>query len=104
MLFLRITGKLLLVVAFLAVAFDGARMLASPGRGLAFTSLRQHLTSYAPETSAAIESKLQAGTGYALAFVAELALNLPLTLFAGVLGAMLFLLGYKRPPPEITGD
>ena len=43
MLFLRLLGKTLLLAAFVALAYDGARILASPGEGLLFTSLSTHL-------------------------------------------------------------
>ncbi len=55
MLLLRIFGKLLLFIAFLAIAYDGARILATPGEGLLLTSMSTHLRTHIPQAQESLE-------------------------------------------------
>lgn len=104
MLFLRLLGRTLLFAAFLALAFDGVRMLASPGEGLLLTSLSTHLQRI-PEASENLRSFVLAhGPAYLWSGIVEPVLVLPLSLLLGALGAVIFLAGYRSPPPEISGD
>lgn len=101
---LRLLGKTLLLGAFVALAFDGVRVLASPGQGLLLTSLSTHLKSI-PQGREALEDFL---LSHAPAFlwedIVEPMLVLPVSLLFGLFGALIFLAGYRRPPPEIAGD
>jgi hypothetical protein len=105
MLFLRILGKGLLFIAFLALAYDGARILASPGEGLLLTSLGAHLKTHFPAVHEGIR---QFFLGFLPSFVftslIEPMLILPLSIVCTVIGTLCFLGGYRRPPPEIVGD
>ena len=104
MLFLRLLGKMLLFVAFLALAYDGARILASPGRGLLFTSLSTHL-NHIPQGREMLEGFfLTHAPPYLWNGIVEPMLVLPVSILFGAAGALIFLAGYRRPPPEITGD
>jgi hypothetical protein len=105
MLFLRIFGKLLLFIAFLALAYDGARILATPGEGLLLTSIATHLRTHIPQAQ---ENLAQFFLAYAPAYVwngiIEPLLVLPVSLLFGIAGTLIFLTGYRRPPPEIPAD
>jgi hypothetical protein len=105
MLFLRLLGKFFLFAAFVALAYDGARILATPGEGLLLTSLSTHLQTHLP---AARESLQRFFADYAPAYlwtgIVEPMLVLPVSILLGALGALMFIAGYRRPPPEILGD
>jgi len=104
MLFLRLLGKMLLFAAFLALAYDGARILASPGGGLLFTSLSTHL-NHIPQGREMLEGFfLTHAPPYLWNGIVEPMLVLPVSILFGAAGALIFLAGYRRPPPEITGD
>lgn len=104
MLILRLLGKTLLLMAFLALAYDGVRVLASPGQGLLLTSISTHLRNV-PQGREALEGFV---LGHAPPFlwtgVVEPVLVLPVSLLFAVSGALIFLAGYRRPPPEIAGE
>ena len=105
MLFLRVLGKTLLFIAFLALAYDGARILATPSRGVSLTSLSTHLNTYLPGAREGLERFLHGHSAdTAWTAIAEPLLGLPVSILFGALGAVLFLAGYRKPPPEITGD
>jgi hypothetical protein len=105
MLFLRVLGKTLLIAAFLALAYDGARILATPGEGVLLTSLFAHLHTHLPSALDGLEHLfLIFGVPYLWAGIARPLLGLPAFLLFGVLGALLFLTGYRRPPPEIVSS
>jgi hypothetical protein len=105
MLFLRVLGKTLLIVAFAALAYDGARILATPGEGVLLTSLAAHLKTHMPGALDGLEHFfLILGTPYLWAGIARPLLALPASLLFGALGALLFLAGYRRPPPEIVSS
>jgi len=104
MLFLRLLGKMLLFAAFLALAYDGARILASPGGGLLFTSLSTHL-NHIPQGREMLEGFfLTHAPPYLWNGIVEPMLVLPVSILFGAVGALIFLAGYRRPAPEITGD
>lgn len=105
MLVLRILGKGLLFIAFVALAFDGARILASPGEGLLFTSLSMHLKAHLPNALDGLQHFfLTYLPSYIWVNFVEPMLVLPVSILFGVLGTLLFLAGYRRPPPEIIND
>jgi len=105
MLFFRTLGKLLLFVAFLALAYDGARMLATPGEGLFLTSLSKHLRTHAPGAQESLQKFIEAhAPNYLWHGLVEPLLILPLSIVCGGLGAFMFLTGYRPPPPEIVSD
>ena len=99
MLFLRIFGKALLFMAFVTAAFDGARNVANPSKGFLITSLSTYLQTYFPDAARFFLSNPPA---YGRTGVAEALLDFPLPLLFGALGALFFLAGYRRPPPEIV--
>lgn len=105
MLILRLLGKCLLFVAFAAFAYDGARSLAAPGEGLLLTSLSTHLQNYMPTAKEGLERLFsEYAPSYLWTGIVEPMLVLPVSLLFGALGTLLFLAGYRRPPPEILGD
>jgi hypothetical protein len=104
MLFARLLGKTLLLGAFVALAYDGVRIVASPGKGLLLTSLSTHL-KHLPQGREMLESFFSShAPAYVWNGVVEPILVLPVSLLFGALGALLFMAGYRRPPPEIAGD
>jgi hypothetical protein len=105
MLFLRLLGKLLLIAAFLALAYDGARMIATPNEGLPLTSISAYLNTYAPHVRENLERFfLDHGSEGLWKNAVEPMLALPVSLLFVILGALIFLAGYRRPPPEIIGE
>ena len=103
MLFLRVLGKILLTGAFIALAYDGVRILATPGEGVLLTPLATHLKTYLPGALASVERLFLAfGIVNFWTGIAQPMLSLPASLLLGVPGALLFLAGYRRPPPEIV--
>lgn len=101
----RVLGKLLLALAFGALAFDGARMLATPGGGLMLASLSDHFAVYAQGTEAELrEYLLSAAPPFVWNSLVGPMLAFPLSFLLGSLGAILFLFGYRRPPPVIVSD
>ncbi len=104
MLFFRLLGKTLLFGAFVALAYDGARILSSPGEGLIFMSLSTHL-KLIPQGREALQSfVLSHAPSYLWNGILEPMLVLPVSLLFGASGALMFMAGYRRPPPEIVGD
>ncbi len=105
MLILRTIGKLLLFAAFLALAYDGARFLATPGEGLILASSAAILKSYAPSLLDDLPRFFTAhGPDFIWSRIVEPLLILPLALVSGALGTLLFLAGYKRPAIEIVSE
>jgi len=105
MLFLRLLGKALLITAFVATAYDGARSVALPNQGLILTSLSAYLSTYLPGSGDDLARLFLAnGPAYLWTGIVQPLLNLPLCILCAALGALLFLAGYRRPPPEIAGD
>lgn len=101
MLILRLTGVWLMLLAVVAVVYDGTRMLANNGE-IAFTSLGEHWYSLHPSSlnlaQAAIERHV---APFLWDPVITTILLLPAWLVAGVLGALIYLLGYRRKRLEV---
>lgn len=105
MALLRFFGMFFLAVAFAAIAYDGARMLATPDEGLLLASTRQHLATLLPGVEPQLEEAVRSlGVPLIWEGVISPLLALPLSFVACALGAGLFLLGYRRPPPEIVSE
>lgn len=103
MLFLRVAGRMLLFAAFVAFAYDGARVLANPGQGLLFTSLSSHLR-HIPHARETLESFfLNHAPAYLWNGIVEPLLVLPVSILFGAAGVLFFLAGHRRPHPEIAG-
>ena len=91
MLFLRLLGKTLLLAAFVALAYDGARILASPGEGLLFTSLSTHL-KHIPQGREMLEGFfLNHAPPYLWNSIIEPMLVLPVSILFGAAGALISL-------------
>ncbi len=104
MLFLRLSGKTLLLAAFVALVYDGVRILASPGEGLLFTSLSTHL-NHIPHSREVIQGFfLHHAPPYLWNGIVEPMLVLPVSILFGAAGALMFLAGYRRPPPDIVEE
>lgn len=105
MVFLRILGKTFLAVAFVALAYDGARTIATPNEGILLTSLSAHLKTFVPGGNEDLQRFFLAnGPAYVWSAIVEPLIHLPVSIASGALGAVLFLAGYRRPPAEIIGD
>ncbi len=105
MVFLRILGKTLLFMAFIALAFDGARSIATPGQGLLLASISTHLKAYVPNGGEDLERFfLASGPAWFWRGIVAPLLGMPVSLVLGVLGTALYLAGYRKPPPVIYGD
>lgn len=105
MLFLRVFGKTLLFIAFIGAAYDGVRNLAVPNQGLLLTSLSTHLNAYIPNSGENLSRFFLANVPAPVwTYILEPLLHLPVSVVFGALGAVIFLAGYRRPPPEIIGD
>ncbi len=105
MLFLRLMGKTLLFIAFIALAYDGARGLATPNEGLFFTSLAGYLKTYVPNGPENLQRFfLENGPSYLWGGIVEPMLVLPVSILFSVFGTLLFLAGYRKPPPEIVRE
>lgn len=95
MFFLRLLGKLLLFAALLAMAYDGVRILANPGRGFLFTSLSTHLSSL-PDLRANLEGFFLANApSYLWTGIVEPLLALPVSLLLAAAGTLIFLAGWR---------
>ncbi len=105
MTLLRVFGKLFLALAFAALAFDGARMLATPDEGLFLASLRDHFAVYAKDAEPAFRDAVLAFLpDFVWRWLLEPLLAAPVSLVLAGIGTVLFLLGYRRPPPEIVSE
>lgn len=105
MVFLRILGKTLLFLAFLAVAYDGARNLATPGQGLLLASVSTHLKTYFSSSAADLEGFfLASGPAWIWNGIVAPLLWMPLSLLLATLGTALFLAGYRKPPVRLLSD
>lgn len=105
MVFLRIFGKTLLFLAFAALAYDGARNLATPGQGLLLASISTNLKTYLPNGAADLERFFLAnGPAWVWNGAVGPLLAMPLALVLTVLGTALYLAGYRKPPPVLYGD
>jgi hypothetical protein len=105
MVFLRILGKALLFLAFLAAAYDGARNLATPGQGLLLASVSTYLKTYFSSGGADLEGFfLASGPAWIWNGIVAPLLWMPLSLLLAALGTALFLAGYRKPPARIFSD
>ncbi|MGO9483350.1 MAG: hypothetical protein ACLPX9_02025 [Rhodomicrobium sp.] len=105
MVFLRILGKSLLFLAFIALAYDGAHNLATPGQGLLLASISTHLKTYLPDAGADLERFFLAhGPAWIWNGVVGPLFRMPVSLVLGVFGTLSYLAGYRKPPPVIYGD
>jgi len=104
MLFLRITGLTLLFGGFAALVYDGVRLLASPGRGFPLTSLSRQLDRVPDAQESLQRFFLDNAPSYLWNGIVEPLLVLPIFLLFGFAGILLFMAGYRKPPPEIVGD
>lgn len=93
---LRVLARPLLIVAVIALAYDGTRTLAG-GSGLVMTSVADHLASLAPKSMDAIRALVSSRLHPVLwdHAIAPL-VRLPAWLFAGVLGLLLGWIGRRR--------
>jgi hypothetical protein len=105
MFILRAAGFTLLIIGLLALAYDGARMIATPSRGFRLTSIAGSLQSRATQSSADVKkgNDGEASGGNWLAVIFSPITGMPLSLLCSGAGALLFLAGYRPPPPEIVG-
>ena len=104
MLLLRVSGRTLLLAAFLALAYDGARVLASPGKGLIFTSLSTYLRDI-PQGREMLESfLLNYAPPYLWNGIVEPMLVLPVSILFGAAGALIYLAGYSGQRPKIASE
>jgi hypothetical protein len=105
MLFLRALGKTLLFLAFIALAFDGARSLSTPDQGLLFSSAATDLKVFLPNGAADLQRLflLIGPSWFWTVFIAPLLL-LPFWLLLGGLGAALYLAGFRKPQPLLYGE
>jgi hypothetical protein len=97
---LRFFGYLLLCVALVAAAFDGARMLADKGE-LAFTSVLQHWQTLNPAGLAAMQQAVESINPYLWSPLLMTVLVLPAWMVAGGLGMAIYIAGYRRPRPDL---
>lgn len=91
----RVVARLLLIVAVIALVYDGTRTLAS-GSSIVLTSLIEHWQTLAPQSLAVV--KTMVGHLHPLAWEqgALRVARLPAWLVIGVLGFLLAWLGRKR--------
>jgi hypothetical protein len=101
MLLLRLIGVWLMLLALVALVYDGTRILANNGE-LAFTSLGEHwymLHSASLNTAqAAIERHV---APFLWDPVTTTVLLLPAWVVIGGLGVLLYLLGYRRKKLDV---
>lgn len=99
-MFFKLLGYLLLCVALAAVAFDGTRMLADQG-ALAFTSVLRHWQTLHPQSLEGARIAIEATNPYLWSPLLMTVLVLPAWGVAGGLGIALYMLGYRRPRPNL---
>src|SRR5271165_4153221 len=105
MLFLRVMGKALLFIAFVALAYDGARSLATPAQGIALSSFGSYLRAYSPEGRQWLQDFFTGnGPSYLWTGLIEPMMVLPVSILLSVFGTLLLLAGYRKPPPEIVRE
>ena len=96
---LRLSARLLLLAAVVALVYDGTRTLA--GAGLVITSLGEHWQSLAPQSLDALRSLINRLYPLAWEGGATRLLRLPAWLVIGVLGMLLAWIGRKRHPVNV---
>lgn len=94
--FMRVLARPLLIVAVIALAYDGTRTLAG-GSGLVVTSVADHWASLAPKSIDAVRALVSTRL-HPVAWDHGIAplIRLPAWLVAGVLGLLLGWLGRRR--------
>jgi hypothetical protein len=96
MLILRLLGVWLMLLAVVALVYDGTRMLADNG-ALVFTSLGEHWFTIHRESLNAAQAGIERHVApFLWDPVMTTILLLPAWLVVGGLGALLYLLGYRR--------
>lgn len=93
---LRTIARPLLLLAVVAMVYDGTRTLAG-GSGIVITSLADHLSSFAPASMEALRQQISK-LGYPVVWDVGFRrlLMMPAWLVIGVLGVMLAYLGRRR--------
>lgn len=101
MLLLRLIGVWLMLLAVVALVYDGTRILANNG-AIVFTSLGEHWYSVHPASlnvsQAAIERHV---APFLWDPVITTILLLPAWIVVGGLGALFYLLGYRRKKLDV---
>lgn len=101
MLILRVLGIWLMLLAVVALVYDGTRMLADNGT-LVFTSLGEHWYSIHPPSLNATQAAIER---YVAPFlwdpVMTSILLLPAWIVVGALGVLIYLLGYRRKKLDV---
>ena len=97
---LRLTGYLFLCLAMAAIAYDGMRMIADNGQ-LAFTSLYQHWLTLSPDSMESTKAAIEQINPYLWSPLLMTVLVLPAWIVATILGALIYLAGYRPPRPSI---
>ncbi len=96
MLILRLLGVWLMLLAVIALVYDGTRMLADNG-ALVFTSLGEHWYSIHPQSLNTAQAGIERHVApFLWDPVITTILLLPAWIVVGGLGALLYLLGYRR--------
>ncbi len=96
MMVFRLLGVWLMLLAVVALVYDGTRMLADNG-ALAFTPLGEHWFSIHPQSLNAAQAGIERHVApFLWDPVMTTILLLPAWLVVGGLGALLYLLGYRR--------
>ena len=96
MLILRLLGVWLMLLAIVALIYDGTRVLADNG-ALGFTSLGEHWFAIHPASLNATQAGIERHVApFLWDPVMTTLLLLPAWVVVGGLGALLYLLGYRR--------
>jgi ABC-type glycerol-3-phosphate transport system permease component len=98
---LRLIGVWFLLLAFIAIIYDGTRILADDG-AIVFTSVSEHWRAANPGSLAAAEAAVSEhiGAWFWNSVIAAL-IALPAWAVTGALGAGIYLLGYRRKRLEV---
>ncbi len=98
---LRLIGVWLMLLAFIAVIYDGTRILADDG-ALVFTSVLEHWQAVSPGSLSVAETAVSENIGawFWNSVIAAL-IALPAWAVTGALGGGIYLLGYRRKRLEV---
>ena len=101
MLILRLIGLWLMLLAVVALVYDGTRILADDGR-LVFTSLGEHWYSIDPASLNTAQAGIERHVAPFLwdPIISTILLT-PAWIVAGILGALVYLLGDRRKRLDI---
>ena len=97
---LRVVARPLLLIAVVALVYDGTRTLAS-GSGLVLTPLAEHWQTFHPQSLAGFKALLARLHPLAWDLGGQRLIRLPAWLVAGVLGLVLAGIGRKRRSPNV---